>query len=302
MTVSTPISPVERLHELGGIATRGTLLRSCDRASLERAVAAGDVVRIARGRYALAAVDNARVVAARLGGVLCLSSAALHHGWAVKHVPDRPQVMVSRGARVDRKDRSCRLHYAELGADAVQDGVTTENATLAHCLRRLPFDEALAISDSALRAGFPKSALVELAGTAGGPGSAQMRRVAALASPEPANPFESCLRAISSDVLGLSVEPQVTIREPGLVARPDLVDVRLRIVLEADSFEWHGGRSQLSADARRYNLLVVHGWWVLRFAYEHVMLQPEYVREVLIVMVALAERMKDHPVGTPVAG
>ena len=93
---------------------------------------------------------------------------------------------------------------------------------------------------------------------------------------------------------GLVVRPQVSIREPDIVARPDLVDVRLRIVLEADSFEWHGGRSQLSADARRYNLLVVNGWWVLRFSYEHVMLQPDFVRRVLLAMVALAERMNDQ--------
>ncbi len=301
MPTPATISPVERLHELGGIATRGTLLRSCDRDALDRAVEVGDIVRIARGRYALAAVDEGRLAAARVGGVLCLTSAALHHGWAVKTVPDRPQVMVSRGRRVNRTDRACQLHFAELESHEVEDGVTTVEVTLAQCLRRLPFDEALAIADSALRSGVPRSTLVRLGEGAAGPGSAQMRRVAELASPEAANPFESVLRAICEDVPGLNVRPQVSIREPGIVARPDLVDARLWIVLEADSFEWHGGRSRLSADARRYNLLVVNGWWVLRFAYEHVMLQPAYVREVLIAMVALAERMKDRPRRPPSA-
>jgi hypothetical protein len=64
------ISPTERLLELGGIATRGTLLRSCERGDLDRAVAGGDIVRIARGRYALAVVDEDTRTAARLGGVL----------------------------------------------------------------------------------------------------------------------------------------------------------------------------------------------------------------------------------------
>jgi very-short-patch-repair endonuclease len=125
-----------------------------------------------------------------------------------------------------------------------------------------------------------------------------MRRVASLASAKAANPFESVLRAIAADVSGLEVRPQVVIREPTIVARPDLVDERLRIVVEADSFEWHGGRSQLSADARRYDLLVVNGWWVLRFSYEHVMLHPEFVRDVLVAMVALAECMKDRLTGS----
>ena len=120
-----------------------------------------------------------------------------------------------------------------------------------------------------------------------------MRRVAAAASKEAANPFESVLRAIALDVPGLRVEPQITIRETDIKARPDLVDVALRIVLEADSFEWHGGRSQLSSDARRYDLLVVNGWIVLRFSYEHVMTQPAFVRRVLVAAVAMTERMRE---------
>ena len=63
--------------------------------------------------------------------------------------------------------------------------------------------------------------------------------------------------------------------------------------MEADSYEWHGGRAQLSADARRYDLLVVNGWMVLRFSYEHVMTQPDFVRRVLLAAVALAERMRE---------
>ena len=126
-----------------------------------------------------------------------------------------------------------------------------------------------------------------------------MRRVARCASPLAANPFESVLRAIALDVPGLSVEPQVTIRESDILVRPDLVDERLRIVLEADSFEWHGGRAALSADARRYDLLVVNGWLVLRFSYEHVMTQPDFVARVLVAAVSRAARMREvvPPVG-----
>ena len=111
------IPPSERLLELGGIATRGTLLRSCERVELDQAVAAGDIVRIARGRCALAVVDEDARVAARIGGVLCLTSAALHHGWAVKTVPDRPHLMVSRGRHVDRRGRKAHVHRAELATD-----------------------------------------------------------------------------------------------------------------------------------------------------------------------------------------
>lgn len=93
-------------------------------------------------------------------------------------------------------------------------------------------------------------------------------------------PLRTSLQPIWTD---LDVEPQVAVRGPlGLDVRPDLVDVRLRLVLEADSFEWHGDRAALRRDARRYDLLVADGWTVLRFAYEDVMHDQDWVRRVLV--------------------
>ncbi len=63
--------------------------------------------------------------------------------------------------------------------------------------------------------------------------------------------FESTLRAEVLGILSFDPKPQVTIQGPGWSVRPDLVDVRLGVVLEADSFEWHGDRAALSADARK---------------------------------------------------
>lgn len=60
----------------------------------------------------------------------------------------------------------------------------------------------------------------------------------------------------------------------------------LHVILEADSFTWHGDRQALARDAKRYNLLVADGWLVLRFAWEDVMFDPAYVRSVLEAVVA----------------
>jgi len=57
-------------------------------------------------------------------------------------------------------------------------------------------------------------------------------------------------------------------------------------VSEADSFEHHGHRSALVADCRRYNELVVRGWLVLRFAWEHVMFDPDWVESTLRASIA----------------
>ena len=81
--------------------------------------------------------------------------------------------------------------------------------------------------------------------------------------------------------------PQVVLE--GLGFRADLVDVRLRIVIECDSFEWHGKKFALERDARRYNEMVVNWWIVIRLCFDDVMHRPDAVREVLTAAVALAE-------------
>jgi very-short-patch-repair endonuclease len=177
------------------------------------------------------------------------------------------------------------IHRGDLHESEVDEGVTTRARTLVDCMRGLPFGEALATADSALRHGFSQRLLSGLASSARGPGSTQMRRVASLASADKANPFESGLHAIAAEVPGLHVRPQVSIHDPGFLGRPDFVDERLKIVLEADSFEWHGSRAALRRDAARYDEFVVRGWLVLRFAWEDVMFDPDWVRSILAAAV-----------------
>ena len=106
-------------------------------------------------------------------------------------------------------------------------------------------------------------------------------------------------RSIALTVPGLRVAAQVTVRDGLFSARADLVDEELRIIIEADSFEWHGNRAALASDCRRYNQMVVGGWLVLRFSYEDVMFHPDEVRLVLCRAVALAELL--NKVGPRVA-
>ncbi len=284
----------EWLVDLGGVARRATLLRLVGRPELDAAVASGAVTRTGRGVYALPG-HEARATALRLGGVVSHASAALLHGWAVKCLPDRPHVTVGRGRKLGGRAGLARVHWADLDPSEVIDGVTTPATTLRDCLRALPDDEALAVADSALRTDGCHQLLARVADEARGPGSPRIRDVAGRASPLAANPFESALRSICDSVPGLAVRPQVSISDDGFIGRVDLADERLRVVCEADSFEWHGSRSALTSDARRYNRMVVAGWIVLRFSWEDVMHHPESVREVLCAAVALAELLVQVP-------
>ena len=273
---------VEVVTQLGGTTTRRELLAMTSRADVDRALRSGRLLRLQRGRYALPQLDFAVRKAHQLGGLLCRQNAALHHGWAVKRVPYAPHISIPKKRKVVRAEcGAAELHRDDLRAEDIDGIATSKRYTLAQCLRHLPFDSALTIADSYLRAGESAEVLADLAATVRGPGSRQVRRVAAEATVKAANPFESVLRAIALDVAGLDVTPQLVIQGSRQTVRPDLVDERLRLVLEADSFEWHGGRESLQRDARRYNLLVVDGWLVLRFAWEDVMDDADYVRSVI---------------------
>jgi len=157
------------------------------------------------------------------------------------------------------------------------------------------------VADSARREGVGASVFDRIADNAKGPGAPQIRRVCRNSNGKAANPFESVLRAITLDVPGLEAQPQVTISDAEFTVRPDLVDERLRVVLEADSFEWHGKRSALASDCRRYNMLVINGWIVLRFCYEDVMFHSDEVRRVLLAVVALAELLSEVGLRRPSA-
>ena len=274
---------------MGGVATRSALMAATSRTDVQRAISSGAIVGVARGRYALPDADAALVAAIRLCGVVSHTSAALQHGWSVGEVPVRPHVTVAKNRLLTARQKTgVELHRTTLGPDDVTGLVTSRDRTLLDCLRGEAVADGLAVADSALRDGFSPSRLRALARDARGPGSRQVRWIAERADGRAANGFESALRAIALTVPGLHVVPQLSIREPAFLGRPDLVDAALGIIVEADSFEWHGDRAALARDARRYNQFVVHGWLVLRFTWEDVMFHPDRVRDVL--MAAVAER------------
>ncbi len=279
------------LEQLGGVATWTQLVRASSRWQLERAVAADAVVRVARGRYALPTAREARVAAHRITGIAVLQSAAAHWGWGMKWQPRRPQVAVGRGRRITAEVQAAyAVQWRSLPASDVVDGwVTSPLRTVVDCAAVLPFDEALAIADSALRSRLVTRAQL-LAAAAQGPGRGRARvlRVARLADPRAANAFESVLRAIVLDIPGITVVPQVRIEDGGrFLGRVDLADRRLGIVLEAEGFEFHGESEMLDRDCARYDELVVRDWLVLRFSWLQVMRRPGWVREMVSAGVAL---------------
>ncbi|OYO16307.1 hypothetical protein CGZ94_05030 [Enemella evansiae] len=267
------MSVVQVLEDWGGVARRSTLIRATARVDVDRALKAGDVVVDARGRYALPTADADLRTANRLHAVLSHRSAAAHWGWEQKFGPKRTEVTVPRNRKLRSAPRA-HVHFADLGPDDLAGAVTSRRRTLTDCLRSCAFAEGLAIADSALRNGdISPGELLRLANAIRGPGAAVARRVARHASRQAANPFESVLRAIALDA-GLDPEPQVSILRDEtheLIGFVDLFDREHRLILEADSYQFHSGRAEFANDCQRYNTFVLAGFRVLRLSWEAVM-------------------------------
>lgn len=71
------------------------------------------------------------------------------------------------------------------------------------------------------------------------------------------------------------------------MGRVDLADPALKIVLEADSYEFHGKGELFEKDCVRYEEQVADGWLVLRFPWTRMMTRPVWVAEMIAAAVAI---------------
>jgi very-short-patch-repair endonuclease len=272
------VDVTQALLELGGIASHSLLVQAVPRHEIRTAVAAGRIVRVGRGQYLLPDVDEHRAAAAGLSACLMLLSAARHWEWPVKLPPEQPQLLVPRGRNVSAGRRArVELHWGEVSQDELAAGVTSKVRTVLDCARMLPFDVSLAVVDSALRDGVTRTELLLACERLPRTGRARAYRVVELGDARAANPFESVLRAIVIE-MGAEFVPQVWI---GSTGRADLVDPARRVVLEADSFEFHSDTAALNRDMKRYNAFLCEGHLVVRFGWRHVMFEQDYVRQVV---------------------
>jgi len=188
---------VTALTRCGGIADACTLIRLTSRHAVSRAVERQVIVRDSRGRYALPTAEVGLRTANRLSAVMSHTSAAAHWGWEMKQAPNRPTVTVPRNRKVPAEVRAeVDVFWRPLAPGRIGSArVTSPIQTVLDCARWLPFDEALAVADSALRHGsITHAELVGAGGAVRGHGRQDVLRVLDAADARASNAFESVLR------------------------------------------------------------------------------------------------------------
>ncbi|HEX5968379.1 MAG TPA: DUF559 domain-containing protein [Intrasporangium sp.] len=285
------------VERLGGTCSWRELRRAVHWRLIAAALKDGSIVRRGRGLYAVPSAAEGRVIARRMTGTVSHRTAALQWGWKVKSTPDLPDVTIPTNRKLRTSARGlATVHWRTLAdGDAVDGWVTSRVRTVIDCCLDLPLDEALAVFDSALRGGLRRREVTEAALPLGKLQRRRVLAVARVASHRAANPFESVLRALAIEAgaaLGAHFEPQHCIEYDDFYARVDLGSHELRMVLEAESFEFHGDRAALTRDCVRYTELGSRGWLVLRFTWEQVMFQQDWVRQKIAMAVKrrLSER------------
>jgi very-short-patch-repair endonuclease len=282
-------SVVEVLARLGGWATFAELVRATSRRSLAGAVERGDVERLTRGIYGLPGLATDLATAVAYDGVLSHTSAAV--GWRLPLLvaPTKPHITLPAN-RNARSGPPAVLHWANLPAADQRARRTSLLRTVLDCARILPFGEALAVADAALATGrVTRDELVRAVVTMSGSGRPNAMRVAAAATGLSESFLESMLRSllITAGIDGF--EPQVWVDTRQSRVRVDLGHRSVRLALEAEGYEFHGSAAKFAADCRRYDELVAAGWLVLRFTYQQVIGDPQWV--VACVKNALAQRI-----------
>ncbi len=284
---------IRRAQNNAGIISRAEILAlGMSATTLNRRVAEGWLVPVARGLYALPGVllhERSLLMAATtaLGAVASHESAARLH---TLDGLDPRRIAVSVPVRRSNRFPDVIVHQlTDLRQEDVTDihGIptTTITRTIIDLAAVLPEEKLAEILDQAARRGMTTYSVVaedlESLARRGKGGVVKLRRVLA---PRLGGVFvsESTLESRLLQVLtdGGLPRPDTQFRPPWLRymnGRVDLAYPSAQVIVEGDSLKWHGTPEAFQADRQRDNLAQLAGWVILRFTWEDITKRPAYV-------------------------
>lgn len=103
----------------------------------------------------------------------------------------------------------------------------------------------------------------------------------ALGDARPESMLEPLMARICKRDIGVEVLYQETLVVDGRILRPDFYVPSAKLVIEIDGLQVHGTRDALDDDLERQNLLVAHGFQVLRYTSTHLRQPDRTANEIL---------------------
>jgi very-short-patch-repair endonuclease len=167
--------------------------------------------------------------------------------------------------------------------------ITTRTRTLADCLRFLPLAEAVRVLDRAQQVSAVDVNRVLDRVPARGEGTAQARRLLSAAHGE-----HSVAERLATTLLrqakvgGWRINHRVVLE--GRVVIIDIAFVGVLVAVEIDGWAFHNDVDTFQRDRQRQNLLVRHGWRVLRFTYRDLVERPDVVLAQIVAATSTAAR------------
>jgi very-short-patch-repair endonuclease len=131
------------------------------------------------------------------------------------------------------------------------------------------------------------TATLERLGGPGRNGAGVLRALVEERDPATA-PTESVLEDLLFGVLRRGGLPEPVRQYEVAGVRLDGAYPHIRLGLEADSRVWHGGRLDVQRNADKANVLLAHGWRVLRFTWFHLTRRASYVVDTVARQLALS--------------
>jgi len=244
------------------------------RRDIDEAVRADLLRRVRRVWLAAPSVDRGRLVAVSIGGRLTCVSAAKRAGlW----VPDITRIHVSVAPNASRFERAGAIIHWSTGPAPTQPRTAEQPVlnSLFHVAQCLPRLDALAVWESALNRGLVSGGALTRVPW----GSARARELAHAASVLSDSGLETFM-ATRLAPFGISVRQQVWIDGHPLDV---LVGDRLAIQLDGSA---HLKQRQRRKDIRGDARLVLLGYTVLRFDYQQVLFDWEYVESTILTAIA----------------
>ena len=147
-------------------------------------------------------------------------------------------------------------------------------------------EELLMAADSG-RPGLDRARLERLVAT--NPGRRGIRNLRELISDDPRETESTSERRMLRICRRFALpapQTQYVIAIGGQRFRADFCWPDLRLIAEADSWRWHGGKLKTETDRDRDQLLAIAGWLVVHFTRNQIKLQPERTGERLAALIA----------------